>query len=84
MIDLIIIACPPYSLYKKAPEDQSHSELVDCPICKLKMWLSEKKKELILMHTTIGDEIQLICYKCFKKEASECPEFFEDSEIIKI
>lgn len=84
MTDLIIIACPSYSLYKKSPDDQSYSELADCPICKLKMWLSEKKKELILMHTTKGDEIQLICYNCFKKEAVECPEFFKGSEIIKI
>lgn len=35
---------PPLSDYEKPPEDQSHSELFDCPKCNEKMWLSEKKK----------------------------------------
>ena len=46
--DLVVIACPPHSEYVTQPDDQSHCELFECPKCKSKMWLSKKKKGIIM------------------------------------
>lgn len=69
----VMVMCPPYPEYKEAPKDQSHSELFDCPKCKGKMWLSEKKKGVLMFSSCIGKEIILACYHCITKMAKEDP-----------
>jgi hypothetical protein len=82
MKDLLIIMCPPHPEYKEAPKDQPNSELRDCPKCKLKMWLSEKKKGAILLSSCIDREIILACYNCIAKIAQADPSlFFEFNKI---
>lgn len=82
MNDAVIIVCPPYPEYKNAPEDQSHSELFDCPKCKQKMWLSEKKKGVLMFSSCLNKEIILACYDCFRKLAKENSCIFSD--LIKV
>ncbi len=82
--DLIIITCPPLSDFKEAPKDQSDCELFDCPRCKNKMWLSEKKKGLILFSSCIGRDIFLGCYPCAKKYIEENPDIFLEGEEVRI
>lgn len=66
---LAMFPCPDLKSYPEAPKDQSHSELFDCPKCKDKMWLSEKKKGAILFCAAIGKEIVLACYPCMTEMA---------------
>ena len=68
--------CPPYPKYKEYPKDQSISVLIDCPECKGKMWLSEKKKGAMLFAEGSGKEILLACYDCFTKFVEENPGIF--------
>lgn len=82
--DLVIIMCPPLSSYKDAPRDQSQCELFDCPKCKEKMWLSQKKKGALMMASFIGSEVFLCCYDCLKKEVMRDPTFFVDSKQIDL
>ena len=82
--DLVIIMCPPYPEYKEAPKDQSHCELFECPKCKEKMWMSQKKKGAILFASAIGKEILLCCYNCLQKEVYKDPDFFSDSKQIDL
>jgi ssDNA-binding Zn-finger/Zn-ribbon topoisomerase 1 len=84
MTDLAIVMCPPLSDYAEYPEDQSYSTLVDCPKCKQEMWLSSKKKGLLLFLACINKEILLACYHCIKKIAQDDPTLFTDSEKVKI
>jgi len=82
--DLAIVMCPPYPEYKEAPKDQSHSELFDCPKCKGKMWLSEKKKGVLMFVSSTGSNILLACYNCITALAMEKPEYFIDSERVDL
>ena len=82
--DLAVIMCPPYPEYKEYPKDQSHSELFDCPKCKGKMWLSEKKKGVLMFASGLGKDILLACYDCITKLAEEDPELFRESEKVDI
>jgi uncharacterized protein YbaR (Trm112 family) len=82
--DLAIVMCPPYQEYKEQPKDQSHSELFDCPKCKGKMWMSEKKKGVLRFASVLGMEILLACYDCIAKLAKSNPEYFIDSERVDI
>jgi hypothetical protein len=82
--DLVIVMCPPLSDYKEAPKDQSHSELFDCPKCKDKMWLSEKKKGMLAFASYINKEIILACYHCITKMAQEQPELFTESKRVDL
>lgn len=82
--DLAMIMCPPYPEYKEAPKDQSHSELFDCPKCKNKMWLSQKKKGAIMLASALGKEILLACYDCITKLAEEEPEYFCNSTKVNL
>lgn len=82
--NLVVIVCPPLSYYPEAPKDQSYSELVDCPKCSNKMWLSAKKKALLEVHSMFNDEILLACYNCFTKIVRKGPEYWEASEMLKI
>jgi len=82
--DLVVVMCPPLSEYKEAPEDQSHSELFDCPKCKNKMWLSEKKKGVLMFSSCLDNDILLACYHCITKLAAEDPSLFQDSQEVNI
>ncbi len=82
--DMVIVMCPPHSDYPEAPKDQSHSDLRDCPKCKSKMWLSEKKKGLLLFASVLNKEIILACYHCITKMAEKNPSMFMDSKKVDI
>jgi len=82
--DFAIIPCPPYPEYKTQPADQSHCELSDCPICKGKMWLSEKKKGMLALAESLKKDIFLGCYDCIKKIAMENSSWFKESKMIKL
>jgi hypothetical protein len=59
--------CDPLSLYHEPPKRKEKYQLFDCPQCDDKMWVSEKKKELI----KIIDDLLLICRLCFDKKLDE-------------
>jgi hypothetical protein len=82
--DLVIVMCPSHSDYPEAPKDQSHSELRDCPKCKNKMWLSEKKKGVLMFASCLQKNILLACYHCITKLAKEEPELFTESKRVKL
>ncbi len=82
--DLAIIMCPPYPEYEEAPKDQSYSELFDCPKCKNKMWLSDKKKGALMFASVFNKDILLACYDCIKKVAKEDPSMFIDYEKVDL
>jgi len=82
--ELLIVTCPPLSDYPEAPKDQSKSDLFDCPECKNKMWLSEKKKGILLFASCLNRDIMLACYQCFEKEVRDNPEFFRESQQVNI
>ena len=82
--DLVVVMCPPLADYPEAPKDQSHSDLWDCPKCKAKMWLSEKKKGLLMFASCLEKEILLACYHCITKMVAEDPSIFMDSKKIDI
>ena len=64
--DLVIVCCPNYPDYQEQPSDQSEAELIDCPLCENKMWLSKIKKELLLSNMLLNKDIFSSCYECFK------------------
>lgn len=82
--ELVFIGCPPLSDYPEAPVDHSASQLFDCPQCKNKMWISEKMKGIILFNACLDRNILLRCYECLKEQPKQNPEFFSDSEMVKI
>ncbi len=82
--DCAVVIYPPYPEYKEAPDDHSASELFDCPKCDKKMWLSEKKKGILLFNSCLDNDIVLACYDCIKKIAEEDPEFFVGSTQVNI
>ncbi len=82
--DLVILMCPPYPEYKTPPEDQSHSELFDCPKCNEKMWLSEKKKGVIMFASCLDKEILLACYSCIKKIVEADPSLILESNKVDL
>ena len=82
--DLIIVMMPSYSQYKTAPEDQSESELRDCPKCKEKCWLSEKKKGALMFASLIGKDILLACYDCITKMAKDGHSIFAEGQVVNL
>lgn len=74
--DYVIVMCPPYPEYKEQPEDQSLCELRDCPKCDGKMWLSEKKKGILMSYACLQKEIILACYNCITELAKKNREMF--------
>jgi hypothetical protein len=84
MTDLVVVMCPPYHEYKEAPEDQSYSELQDCPKCKRQMWLSEKKKKLLMFAACLEKDILLACYDCITQMAKDDPSLFTESEQVNL
>lgn len=82
--DTVIIMCPPHSDYTEPLEDQSHSELFDCPKCKEKMWLSQKKKGVLMMASCINKKIILGCYHCIKRMVKDDPSLFLESKRVDL
>jgi ssDNA-binding Zn-finger/Zn-ribbon topoisomerase 1 len=82
--DAVIFMCPPYPKYKEPQEDHSKSELWDCPKCKGKMWLSEKKKGQIMFSACANMEIILGCYPCIKKMSLDDFGIGSNTELIKL
>lgn len=81
--DLVIIPCPPYSDFPDQPPDQSKSELIDCPLCKNKMWLSEKKKTTMLIAEQFNKDILMACYTCLNKFIKENKDLFKKAKEVK-
>lgn len=75
--EIVALFCPPLSKYPEQPSNISKCELIDCPQCNKKMWLSEKKKEVIDQWVNIR-EIIMLCYDCFKIFALNNREIFKD------
>ncbi len=80
--EVYVIMAPPLSQYPEQLSDQSKCELVNCPKCKNKIWLSIKKKEL--MKKFNPEQILLRCYDCLTKMALENPQDFARSTRIDI
>ncbi len=81
---LAIVICPPYPQFEEGPSDQSRCQLVECPHCKNKMWLSEKKKGVIQFAAVMCKRLLISCYDCIEKVAKDNPELFRDSERVDI
>ena len=82
--EAVVIMCPPYPEYEEAPKDQSHSELLDCPMCNGKMWLSQKKKGVLLFESCTGRDIILGCYDCIRKLMKSERKWFKKAERVNI
>jgi len=63
--------CPPLSRYPEPLKDQSHAELIDCPKCKEKMWITDKKNGALMFASFLNQDILLGCYDCIEKHAEE-------------
>lgn len=81
---LAVIFCPPLSRYKEQPSDMSKCELVNCPLCKEKMWFSEKKKAIKRACEIAKREIFFGCYDCFVKEYQTNKDMYMGSKVIRI
>lgn len=79
-----IIICPPYPEFKEQPADQSHCELFDCPKCKGKMWLSDKKKGILMFASCLEKDILLACYDCITKMVKENPDGFPETVTVNL
>jgi len=86
MTDKIVplIPCPPLSLYRKQPKDQSLCSLEDCPVCKKSMWISEKKKAMIELAKILNVECKVLCYLCLAEEAKENPDIFLERKMVNL
>jgi ssDNA-binding Zn-finger/Zn-ribbon topoisomerase 1 len=82
--DFVIVACPPLSDFPESPKDQSESTLVDCPKCNSKMWISQKKKGVLMFSSCLNRDILFACYHCVKNYALKNPEIFSKSEMMNI
>lgn len=82
--ELVVVACPPFHDFPEAPRDQSESTKVDCPKCNEKMWLSKKKKALLLFNSCLNRDIFLACYHCITTFANENPDFFKKADMFNI
>ncbi len=72
--NVCVLFCPPLSKFKEQPIDMSRCELVDCPKCNEKMWLSEKKKSIKLFCEENKKEFIFCCYDCFEEMVKQIKE----------
>ena len=79
--DLVVIPCPNFAKFKIQPDDQSKCELIDCPMCGEKMWLSEKKMGVLEISRVLDKDIVIGCYDCIEKFAIENKLLFKGSLI---
>lgn len=80
----VYIACPPLSEFEEAPKDQPNCQLTDCPKCKEKMWLSGKKRGVLMFAAVSNRDIYLACYKCFEQYAKDNPKIIRHTKMAKI
>ena len=66
-----ILFCAPHDGYPEPPPDYSAAELIDCPECHKKMWLTVKKKAVIKLCDQAKRPVLLLCFHCFMKKAEE-------------
>lgn len=59
--------CEPLSLYHEPPKRKEKYQLFDCPSCDDRMWVSDKKQDLV----RIMDNVVLICSICFDKRMED-------------
>lgn len=78
----VFMFCPPLSQYQEQPLDISKCTIEDCPKCKNKMWLSEKKKEIIKKNEK--ENIYLLCFNCFSEFAKDNPKMFLNHKRINL
>lgn len=66
--------CAPLRSYPIAPKDQPGCEVIDCPHCGSKAWVSLKKRNLMaeLKH------FEVYCYDCLENKARTNKAFFKD------
>jgi len=69
--DLVVIPCPDLKSFPEQPKDQSKCESFPCPECNENMWLSEKKREILIISNTLKKEVILGCYPCILKKLEE-------------
>ena len=65
MSDFYFIPCPPLSDFAVELDDQSPAMALDCKYCGEKMWLSQKKKKLMMDKP----ELIPICWRCLTQKA---------------
>ena len=82
--DVVIVMCPPYPEYKEQPKDMSHCELFDCPKCKGKMWLSKRKKGMLMFASCLQKNIILGCYDCIKKIIEKDPSLIREAKEVNL
>lgn len=74
--NLFIIPGMPFKDFPQAPEDHPGSKLVKCKHCDKQMWLSEKKRLLIMEHP----DPFVACWHCLldlaKKGEMKCDKLF--------
>jgi hypothetical protein len=68
---IAIVPCPPVKHYAVQPQDQSKCTKENCAYCGQEMWLSEKKKIIIMARHLMEKETWVGCYDCFLKTALE-------------
>lgn len=83
-MNTVYIICPPYPEYKEQPKDMSKCELFDCGHCKGKMWLSERKKGVLMFAAVFNKDIFLACYNCFEKHTKENPIELKEIEMRRL
>ena len=64
----IYVACVPVSFIANQPPDQSPCTIQDCPHCKAKMWVSEKKRAFQKYNPK---KVKIYCGECIAKAAQK-------------
>jgi hypothetical protein len=82
--DALAIMCPPLADFKEQPKDQSHCDLVNCPVCGEKMWLSDEKKKAIFICLIKNKRLICGCYRCIEKMTQKEFMEFDHIELINI
>lgn len=82
--DVVVLFCAPKSQYPIQPSDISKCRLIDCPVCKKPMWLSQKKEGMMALAKAMKKEIICECYICFEKRVKENPSVMLDHVKINI
>jgi hypothetical protein len=73
--DKVYIQCPSLNYFPELSEGVE-ADLVECPKCKKPMWLTARKKKLIVFAALADKDIVLACFDCFDamdKDAMSLP-----------
>ena len=82
--DVVVIFCPPVSLYPKKPDDISEATKEPCPVCHELMWFSEKKKLMKAISENLQKNIIHECHACFEKRMENDPDLLLNNHLINI